>query len=93
MRRTLGLLGLLAVVSFSGACATDNSANNNNTAPKNGVVETNANLNKNMNDSSAPSNVGVLTNNNGNKNTSGIRTTDHAKSNQNGKPRNGNGNN
>ena len=93
MRRTLGFLGLLAIVSFSGACATENSANNN-TAPKNGVVETNANINKNMNDSSAPSNVGVVTNNNGNKNTSGIRTTDaHANSNQNGKPRTGTGNN
>jgi hypothetical protein len=73
MKRTLGFLGLLAIVSLGGACTTEKTANDN-TAPKNGVVETNANLNKNMNANTAPSNVGVVTNNNENKNTAGVRT-------------------
>jgi len=80
MRRTLSLLSLLAVASWGAACgggdsnATNSNANNGNgNATRNGVVETNANVPKNMNANSAPSNVGVLTNDNGNKNTDGVR--------------------
>lgn len=71
MKRTLGFLCLLAIASFSGACATDKTANDN-TGPRNGVVETNANV-QNLNANTAPSNTGVVTNNNGNKNTAGVR--------------------
>lgn len=93
MRRTLGFLCLLAIVGLSGACTTEKSANDN-TAPKNGVVETNANLNQNMNANTAPSNVGVVTNDNGNKNTAGIRPINgNSNSNQNGKRKTGNRNN
>jgi hypothetical protein len=97
MRRTLGFLYLLAIVSLSGACTTEKTANDN-TAPKNGVVETNANVNQNMNANTAPSNVGVVTNNNGNKNTAGVRAINanenaNANSNQNGKRKTGNRNN
>jgi hypothetical protein len=80
MRRTLSLLSLLAVASWGAACgggdsnATNGNANNGNgNATRNGVVETNANVPKNLNANSAPSNVGVLTNDNGNKNTDGVR--------------------
>lgn len=80
MRRTLSLLSLLAVASWGAACgggdsnATNANANNGNgNATRNGVVETNANVPKNLNANSAPSNVGVLTNDNGNKNTDGVR--------------------
>jgi hypothetical protein len=59
MKRNLGFLGLLAILSLGGACNS-------------GVVETNANTNKNMNANTAPANVGVVTNNNGNKNTAGV---------------------
>ena len=81
MRRTLSLLSLLAVASWGAACgggdsnATNSNANNGNgNATRNGVVETNANVPKNLNVNSAPSNVGVLTNDNGNKNTDGVRS-------------------
>lgn len=73
MKRTLGLLSTLAFVSLAGACATEKTANDN-AAPRNGVVETNANVNQNMNANTAPANVGVVTNNNGNQNTSGVNT-------------------
>jgi hypothetical protein len=92
MSRTLVVLFLLAVVSLSGACSTA-STTNENTAPKNGVVETNANVN-NLNANTAPSNVGVVTNNNGNKNTAGVSPINaNANSNQNGKSKTGKGNN
>ena len=81
MRRTLALLCLLAVAAWGAACgggdsnATNSNANNGNgNATRNGVVETNANVPKNLNVNSAPSNVGVLMNDNGNKNTDGVRS-------------------
>lgn len=70
MKRTLGFLSLLVIVGFAGACASETA--NNNAAQRNGVVETNANV-QNLNANNAPSNVGVVTNNNGNKNTAGVR--------------------
>lgn len=72
MTRTLGSLCLVALLGL-GACSAEKTANDN-VAPKNGVVETNANINQNMNANTAPSNVGVVTNDNGNKNTDGIRS-------------------
>jgi len=83
MKRTLGFLCLVLVVSLGGACSAEKSANDN-TSPKNGVVETNANVNQNLNANTAPSNVGVVTNNNGNKNTAGVSPI-NGNSNQNGK--------
>jgi hypothetical protein len=72
MKRTLGFIFLLAmVVSLSGACTSDKKANDNS-AQRNGAVETNANVQK-LNANNAPANVGVVTNNNGNKNTAGVR--------------------
>ena len=71
MKRTLGFLFLLVIVSLGGACASEKTANDNS-GPKTGVVETNANVQK-LNANTAPSNVGVVTNNNGNKNTAGVR--------------------
>lgn len=92
MKRTLALLSVLAVGSLCGGCA-DKPANDNS-APRTGVVETNANINKNLNANTAPSNVGVVTNDNGNKNTSGIRPiNDNANSNQNNNRKTGNRNN
>ena len=70
MKRTIGFLSLLVIVSLSGACASEKTANDN-AAPRNGVVETNANV-QNLNAKTAPSNTGVVTNNNGNKNTAGV---------------------
>jgi hypothetical protein len=79
MTRTFGFTILLVIIGLSGACASEKSANDNS-GPKTGVVETNANV-QNLNANNAPSNVGVVTNDNGNKNTAGVR------------PINGNGNN
>ena len=79
MIRTAGFLCLVALISLGAACASDSTANNNNSGARNGVVETNANVQK-LNANNAPSNTGVVTNNNGNKNTAGVR------------PINGNGN-
>lgn len=73
MRRKLGLLCLLAAASWGAACGGGDSNTNNGNATRNGVVETNANVPKNLNANTAPSNVGVLTNDNGNKNTDGVR--------------------
>jgi hypothetical protein len=56
MKRTLGFVFFLALVSLGGACATETS---------------NSNV-QNLNANNAPSNVGVVTNNNGNKNTAGV---------------------
>ena len=93
MKQILGFLSLVVIVSFAGACSTEKAANNN-TAPVNGVVQTNANINQNLNANTAPSNVGVVTNNNGNKNTSGVNTINgNAKTNHNGKSKPANGNN
>jgi hypothetical protein len=87
MRRTLTLLCLLSVASWGAACGgadTNTNANaGNGNATRNSVVETNANIPKNMNANSAPSNVGVLTNDNGNKNTDGVKTMDNANGNKN----------
>jgi hypothetical protein len=58
MKRTLGLIFLVALLGLAGACST--------------AVETNAN--RNLNANNAPANVGVVTNNNGNKNTAGVNT-------------------
>ncbi len=94
MKRIVGFLCLLTIVSLSGACTITEKSANDNTAPKNGVVETNANLNQNTNANTAPSNMGVVTNNNGNKNTAGVRTINgNSNSNQNGKRKTGNNNN
>ena len=71
MKRTLGLLGLLATVSLGGACSNNEPVNNSN-ATRNGVVETNSNVDPKLNGDTAPANVGVVTNNNGNKNTAGV---------------------
>lgn len=93
MKRTLALLSVLAIASLCGGCS-ETPANNNNAAPQTGLVETNANVNKNLNANTAPSNVGVVTNDNGNKNTSGIRPiNDNANSNQNNNRKTGNRNN
>ena len=95
MRRTLTLLCLLAVATWSAACGGDANTNaSNSNATRNGVVDTNANIPKNMNASTAPSNVGVLTNDNGNKNTDGITTmNNNANRNANGNAnKNHNGN-
>jgi len=70
MKRTIGFLSLLVIVGLGGACASEKTANDN-AAPRNGVVETNANV-QNLNANTAPSNTGVVTNNNGNKNTAGV---------------------
>ena len=70
MKRTLGFLSLLVMVGLAGACASETA--NNNGAQRNGVVETNANV-QNLNANTAPPNTGVVTNNNGNKNTAGVR--------------------
>lgn len=81
MRRTLTLVSLLAFAALGAACGGgDSNMNSNANATRNGVVDTNANIPKNLNANSAPSNVGVVTNDNGNKNTSGVS------------PINGNGN-
>ena len=101
MRRTLATLSLIAVASLGAACgggdsnATNSNANNGNgNATRNGVVETNANVPKNLNANNVPSNVGVLTNDNGNKNTDGVRSmNNNANHNANGnKNHNGNAN-
>ena len=74
MRRTLTLICLLGVAAWGAACGGgDSNQNSNANATRNGVVDTNANVPKNLNANNAPSNVGVLTNDNGNKNTDGVR--------------------
>jgi hypothetical protein len=84
MRRTLTLFCLLAVASWGAACGGgDNTNAVNGNATRNGVVETNANIPKNMNANSAPSNVGVLMNDNGNKNTDGVKSMNNNSANHN----------
>ncbi|MEO6390549.1 MAG: hypothetical protein ABIP75_01780 [Pyrinomonadaceae bacterium] len=97
MKRTLGLLGLLATLSVGGACdSNSNAPANGNSGQRNGVVETNANVSPNMNGDTAPSNTAVITNNNGNKNTSTVDKSNtnapNTNKNKNANNKNGNGN-
>lgn len=71
MKRTLGFIFLVVILSLGAACASEKTANDNS-GPKTGAVETNANV-QNLNANNVPANVGVVTNNNGNKNTAGVR--------------------
>lgn len=90
MRRTLALPVLLLVASFFAGCDGADQTNSNtasNNATRNGVVETNANMNPRTNANSVPSNTAVVTGNNGNANTAGISST-----NGNGNRAGGNGN-
>lgn len=89
MKRTVTMLCFLAL-GLSWGCSTERTANENSTATRPAVVETNANVNQNLNANSAPSNVGVVTNNNGNKNTAGIRSIND---NANTRHKSANGNN
>ena len=77
MRRTLALPVALIVASFLAGCGGDqtNSNSGSNNATRNGVVETNANMNPRTNANSVPSNTAVVTGNNGNANTAGISST------------------
>jgi hypothetical protein len=75
MRRTLALPVLLLVASFFAGCDGADQTNSNtasNNATRNGVVETNANMNPRTNANSVPSNTAVVTGNNGNSNTAGV---------------------
>jgi PBP1b-binding outer membrane lipoprotein LpoB len=78
MRRTLALaLVLGGAMSLAGCSTTDNTNQANTNAgnpPRQGVVETNANLPANTNSNTVSSNTAVVTNNNGNKNTAGIKS-------------------
>lgn len=78
MRRTLSLVLVLGgAVSFAGCSTTDNTNQANTNAgnpPRQGVVETNANIPANTNSNTVSSNTAVVTNNNGNKNTAGIKS-------------------
>ncbi|MBA3766241.1 MAG: hypothetical protein H0W99_04490 [Acidobacteria bacterium] len=90
MRRTLALPVLLLAASFLAGCDGADTTNGNsgsNNATRNGVVETNANMNPRTNANSVPSNTAVVTGNNGNANTAGISST-----NGNGNRAAGNGN-
>ena len=60
MKRTLVVMGLVAVVGLGGCNSTTSNSNT-------------ANVNSNLNSNTAPANVGVVQNNNGNQNTSGVR--------------------
>lgn len=78
MRRTLALaLVLGGAVSLAGCSTTDNTNQANTNAgnpPRQGVVETNANVPANTNSNTVSSNTAVVTNNNGNKNTAGVKS-------------------
>ena len=94
MRRTLAFLCLLALTSFAAACGNDESTNTSNSnATRNGVIETNANINKNLNGNTAPSNVGVLQNDNHNANTAGVSSMNGNKNANNKNANNKNANN
>lgn len=67
MKRTPGLIFLVAILGLVGACST--------------AVETNAN--RNLNANNVPANVGVVTNNNGNQNTAGVKSIDNGNRNAN----------
>jgi len=78
MRRTLALSVVLIVASFLAGCGGADQANGNsgsNNATRNGVVETNANMNPRTNANSVPSNTAVVTGNNVNANTAGVSST------------------
>jgi hypothetical protein len=76
MRRTLALSVVLVVASFLAGCGgADNANSGSNNATRNGVVETNANVNPRTNANSVPSNTAVVTGNNGNANTAGVSST------------------
>lgn len=75
MRRTLALSVVLVVASFLAGCGGADQTNGNsgsNNATRNGVVDTNANMNPRTNANSVPSNTAVVTGNNGNANTAGV---------------------
>jgi len=73
MRRTLALSVVLVVASFLAGCGgADNANSGSNNATRNGVVDTNANMNPRTNANSVPSNTAVVTGNNGNANTAGV---------------------
>ena len=73
MRRTLALSVVLVVASFLAGCGgADNANSGSNNATRNGVVDTNANMNPRTNANSVPSNTAVVTGNNGNANTPGV---------------------
>lgn len=98
---TLALV-LMGTAALSGCGAHDNTntavnSNNSNAvnAPRQGAVETNANIPANANRSSVPSNTGVVTNDNGNENTAGVRSVNgnsNRNSNSNSNNRNSNRN-
>lgn len=86
MRRNLALAIVLAVAAALTGCATTDNANSrantNNTnnpgnPPREGLVETNANIPANTNSRTVSSNTGVVTNDNGNANTDGIKSVNH----------------
>ncbi|HEY0319504.1 MAG TPA: hypothetical protein VGC66_00885 [Pyrinomonadaceae bacterium] len=86
MRRTIATLCLLAAAGMWSACGSDDNTNsgatgNNTNATRNGVVETNANMNKNTNGNSVPSNTAVVVNNNKNDNTAGVKSTNSGNAN------------
>lgn len=79
MRRNLLLaFALTGAAVLAGCSTTDNTNGRANTnagnPPREGVVETNANIAPNTNSKTVSSNTGVLTNNNGNKNTAGVNS-------------------
>ncbi|MDX6614365.1 MAG: hypothetical protein QOD75_3551 [Blastocatellia bacterium] len=66
------------------AAVNANAAANNNVGnpPRDGVIDTNANIPQNANSRNVSSNTAVVTNNNGNANTAGVKTVnqnDHRK--------------
>ncbi|MDT4955889.1 MAG: hypothetical protein QOJ02_4027, partial [Acidobacteriota bacterium] len=79
MRRTLAVLCLLAAAGLATGCGSDNTnagnGSGNSNATRNGIVDTNNNMNPKMNGNSVPSNTAVVTNDNGNDNTMGVKTT------------------
>lgn len=93
MRRTIALLCLLTLSVFSAACSSDNANSGAANATRNGVVESNANINPKANGNSVPSNTAVLTGDNGNANTAGITSTNTHNGNMNSNAGNHNSNN
>ena len=80
MRRNLVLslvLGAAAAFAACGGADTNVNRTNSNAGnpPREGVVETNANIPANANSKTVSSNTAVLTNDNGNANTAGVRST------------------
>ncbi len=75
MRRTLAVLCLSAAALATGCGGADNTNAGNGNATRNGIIETNSNMNPRTNGNSVPSNTAVVTNDNGNDNTAGIKGT------------------